>query len=69
MEMVIQDQNERRSRSINEMNHNRQWLVDSNNQEDSLDPEIDLNIPEDEFSHEEKGETDMDQSDTHAKLT
>ncbi len=44
MEMVVQDRNKRMSRSINEMNHNRQLLVDSNNQEDNLDPEINLNI-------------------------
>ncbi len=69
MEMVIQDRNERMSRSINETNHNRQSLVDSNNQEENLDPEIDLNTPGDEFLQEENRETDIDQSDTHSKPT
>ncbi len=68
MEMVVQDRNKRMSRSINEMNHNRQLLVDSNNQEDNLDPEINLNTTGDKFS-QENGETDIDQSDTHSKLT
>ncbi len=57
------------SRSIYETNHNRQSLVDSNNQEDNLDPEINLNTPGDEFFQEENGETDIDQSDTRSKPT